>query len=206
MTTGMIIGRVLVWFQMKLETESRTALRIASVPPRVVERPLLDGLQHGGRGIGGECIVDGERHAATGELDGVDLLALERDDGDRGDHAVVCELLTVAKHDGIGVADAKSVDVDDAAFDRRTALHDAAAHLERVAVVHDEDVLAGDSQLAPEARVGAQVDSLAVDRHEVRWVRHGEHKLELFLAAVTGDVDERAVLVVHVAADSSPGC
>ena len=32
MTTGMIIGRVLVRFQIKLETESRTALRRASVP------------------------------------------------------------------------------------------------------------------------------------------------------------------------------
>lgn len=42
---------------------------------------------------------------------------------------------------------------------------------------------------------------LTVNRHKVRGLGHGHQELELLLATVTGDVDESAVLIPHVAAE-----
>ena len=122
MTTGMIIGRVRVRLQIKLESESRTALRMASEPLLVkLNLPFSYRLHDGCGGILGELVVDGKRNTAARELDGLDLLVLERDDGNSRDHTVVGELLAIAKDDGVGIADAQTVDIDDAGLDGRTA-------------------------------------------------------------------------------------
>ena len=49
--------------------------------------------------------------------------------------------------------------------------------------------------------MGAQMHGLTVNRHKVRGLGHGHQELELLLATVTGDVDESAVLIPHVAAE-----
>ena len=126
---------------------------------------------------------------------------LERDDGNGCDHAVVGELLTVAQDDGVGVADAQAVNIDDAGLDGRTALDDTAAHLERVAVIENKDMIVLETHLAGQLGMGAQVHGLTVNRHKVRGLGHGHQELELLLATVTGDVDESAVLIPHVAAE-----
>ena len=128
---------------------------------------------------------------------------LERDDGNGRDHAVVGELLAIAQDDGVSVADAKTVDVDNAGLDGSTALDDTATHLERVAVIEDKDMVVLDAHLAGQLGMGAQMNGLAVNRHKVRGLGHGHQELELLLAAVTRDVNEGAVLVPHVAAKLS---
>ena len=40
-----------------------------------------------------------------------------------------------------------------------------------------------------------------MNRHKVRGLGHGHQELELLLATVTGNVDESAVLIPHVAAE-----
>ena len=49
--------------------------------------------------------------------------------------------------------------------------------------------------------MSAQMHGLTVNRHKVRGFGHGHQELELLLATVTGDVDESAVLIPHVAAE-----
>ena len=38
--------------------------------------------------------------------------------------------------------------------------------------------------------MGAQVNRLTVDRHEIARMRHGKHELELLLATVAGDMNQ----------------
>ena len=73
---------------------------------------------------------------------------LERDDGNSRDHTVVGELLAIAKDDGVGVADAQTVDINDTGLDGRTAFDDTAPHLERVTVIEDKDVIVLKAHLA----------------------------------------------------------
>ena len=74
-------------------------------------------------------------------------------------------------------------------------------HLERVAVVEDEDVLLVHAKVDRELGMGAKVLGLAVNGHEITGLGHGEHKLELLLGPVARDMHERLVLVVNGAAD-----
>lgn len=134
------------------------------------------------------------------ELDGLDLLVLERNDSDSRDHTVVGKLLAIAQNDRVGIADSQSVNVDDAGLDGRTALDDTATHLERISVVEDKDMIILDAHLTGKLGMGAQMHGLAVDRHKVRRLGHGHQELELLLATVTRDVNEGAVLIPHVAA------
>ena len=73
---------------------------------------------------------------------------LERDDGNGRDHTVIGELLAIAQDNGVGVADAQTVNIDDAGLDGRTALDDTATHLERVAVIEDKDVIILDDMIS----------------------------------------------------------
>ena len=73
---------------------------------------------------------------------------LERDDGNGRDHTVIGELLSIAQDNGVGVADAQTVNIDDAGLDGRTALDDTATHLERVAVIEDKDVIILDDMIS----------------------------------------------------------
>ena len=143
----------------------------------------------------------GERDAAPGELDVADLLALHVEHGDDGHHAVARELLAIAQDDGVGVADAQAVDVDDAGLHGVPALDAAAAHLERIAVVDHEDVLGRDTHLLAQRGVSTQVHGLAVDGHEERRLGERQHELELLLARMARHVHEGTALVVHVAAE-----
>ena len=56
------------------------------------------------------------------------------------------------------------------------------------------------AHLTGELGMGTQVHGLAVNRHKVGGLGHGHQKLELFLAAVTRNMDEGAILIPHVAA------
>lgn len=58
-----------------------------------------------------------------------------------------------------------------------------------------------DAHLAGQLGMGAQMHGLTVNRHKVGGLGHGHQELELLLATVTGDVDESAVLIPHVAAE-----
>lgn len=145
-------------------------------------------------------IIDGKGDAAARELNSLDLLVLERDDGDGCDHTVIGELLTIAQDDGVGITDAQAVDVDDTGLDGRAALDNTTAHLERVTVIEDKDVIILNTHLTGKLGMGSQVHGLAVNRHKVGGLGHGHQELELLLAAVTRDVNEGAVLVPHVAA------
>ena len=164
-----------------------------------VEGTLLDHLHDRVGGIGSELIIDGERDAATGHLDSLDFLALGRHGGYDGHHAVVGELLTVAQNDGVGITDAKAVNVDHATLDGSTALDLTGAHLKGITVVDDKDIVTWNAHLFTQLCVGAQMDRLAVNGHEVGGASHGEHELELLLAAVTGHMNQAAMFVIHVA-------
>lgn len=202
MTTGMIIGRVRVRAPNKVGERIAHGLANGIGPAaRKAKLALLDRLHNGCGGILGELVVDGKRDTAARELDGLDLLVLERDDGNGRDHTVVGELLAIAQDNGVGIADTQAVDVDDAGLDGCTALDDTTAHLERVAVIEDKDMIVLDAHLAGELGMSAQMHGLTVNRHKVRGFGHGHQELELLLATVTGDVDESAVLIPHVAAE-----
>ena len=58
-----------------------------------------------------------------------------------------------------------------------------------------------DAHLAGQLGMGAQMHGLTVNRHKVRGLGHGHQELELLLATVTGNVNEGAVLIPHVAAE-----
>ena len=58
-----------------------------------------------------------------------------------------------------------------------------------------------DAHLAGQLGMGAQMHGLTVNRHKVRGLGHGHQELKLLLATVTGNVNESAVLIPHVAAE-----
>ena len=150
---------------------------------------------------GKELVIARERDATAGDVDVSDLegAALEHDDA--GDDSVLGELLTVAKNDGVSITDTKAVNVDNAGIDAGAKRDLAVAHLERIAVVEQPDILAGNAYGFRELSVSAKVDGLAVDRHEVARMHHGEHELELLLATVTGNVHDGVRLIEDLAAD-----
>ena len=199
MTTGMIIGRVRVRLQIKLESESRTALRMAS-EPLLVKLNLPFSIVF---------IMDAEASSENWSSMANETPRPENSmasiflclSGNGRDHTVVGELLAIAQDNGVGIADPQAVDVDDAGLDGCTALDDTTAHLERVAVIEDKDMIVLDAHLAGELGMSAQMHGLTVNRHKVRGFGHGHQELELLLATVTGDVDESAVLIPHVAAE-----
>ena len=139
---------------------------------------------------GKELVIARERDAAAGDIDVSDLegAALKHDDA--GDDSVLGELLTVAKNDGVSITDTKAVNVDNAGIDAGAKRDLAVAHLERVAVVEQPDILAGNAYGFRKLRVSAKVDGLTVDWHEVARMHHGEHELELLLATVARNVHD----------------
>jgi len=58
-----------------------------------------------------------------------------------------------------------------------------------------------ETHLAGQLGMGAQMHGFTVNRHKVRGLGHGHQELELLLATVTGNVNESAVLIPHVAAE-----
>ena len=58
-----------------------------------------------------------------------------------------------------------------------------------------------DAHLTSKLGMGTQMHGLAVNRHKVGGLGHGHQELEFLLATVTGDVNESAVLIPHVAAE-----
>ena len=62
-------------------------------------------------------------------------------------------------------------------------------------------MVVGHAHALGELGVRAKVHGLPVDGHEVLGVDHGQHELELLLAAVAGDVDRGVRLVIDVATD-----
>ena len=112
-------------------------------------------------------------------------------------------MAAVAQHLVADLAGARAVDQH--AADRRLA-GDARAvvvELHDVAVLGQQDlaasVAAGEHALG-DPRVLRQLAVLAVDRHEVARPDQRQHQLQLFLAAVAGDVDVLDALVDHVGA------
>ncbi len=76
----------------------------------------------------------------------------------------------------------------------------APSQLDDRAVLGDEDALLGHAGLAGELRVGGEHAVLAVDGHDVTGAQEREHRPQLLLARVTGDVYGCDLLVEHLRA------
>ena len=142
------------------------------------------------------------QEAAGDELrrgDGVAGLGVDRHDGD--EDAVGGQLLAVAQHDALGVAELEAVDEHHAGRYLVDDLAVVGVQLEHVAVLEDEDVLVGDARLARQLGVEVLHAVLAVDRDEEPRSREVEHHLEVFLGGVAADVDAAALAVDHRGAD-----
>lgn len=158
MTTGMIIGRVRVRLQIKLESESRTALRMASEPLLVkLNLPFsIVFIMDAEASSENWSSMANETPRPENSMASI-FLCLRETMGNGRDHTVVGELLAIAQDDGVGIADTQAVDVNDTGLDGRTALDDTTAHLERVAVIEDKDMIVLDAHLAGQLRMGAQM-------------------------------------------------
>src|ERR1043166_2852605 len=106
----------------------------------------------------------------------------------------------VADHDLLDVADAFAVDEDAADGDRIELARTLGRKLQHLAVFEQEAVLLRDADRFGELDVTDQVAVFAVDRHEVARARQMEHRLQLFLRRVAGDVNLRHALVMHLRA------
>src|SRR6185295_14209956 len=101
----------------------------------------------------------------------------------------------VAQHDGADVADPLAVDQDAAGGKAVDPPRRARADLDTGAVLDEKDAIRRDAHALGQPRVPQQVPVLAVHRHEVPRPGEAQHQLEILLAGVAGDVDERVVLV-----------
>ena len=123
---------------------------------------------------------------------------LERRDDD--EDAVVGEPPAVAEGDVLDVPDPEPVDERDTGVDPVDERGAAARELDDGAVLGDEDPLLGDAGLACELRVRGEHPVLAVDGHHVARPQEREHRPQLLLARVAGDVHGRDLLVQHLGA------
>ena len=74
------------------------------------------------------------------------------------------------------------------------------SQLDDRAVLREQDPVLGDTGLARELCVRSQHPVLAVDRHDVARAEKREHRAQLLLARVAGDVHRRDLLVQHLGA------
>src|SRR5665647_1742200 len=119
-------------------------------------------------------------------------------DGDHGDEdAVAGQLLAVAKHETIGIAELEAVDEHHARGHLVDDLAVLGIQLEDVAVLEDEDVLLADAGLTGELGVEMLVPVLAVHRHEILRAQQVEHHAQVFLGSVAADVHAAALPVDH---------
>ena len=127
--------------------------------------------------------------AARDELGRRDLAAVRGCQGRHDDeHAVVGELPPIAKRDVLDVADTQAVDERHPGVDPVDEPCAAARELDDRAVLGDEDALVGNTRVAGELRVRREHPVLAVDRHHVARTEQREHRPQLLLARVPGDV------------------
>ncbi len=125
-------------------------------------------------------------------------------DGDDGHHqAVFGKMPPIAEHLVADFAGPRAVDEN--APDRRLAGDSSARAIEvqHVAVFRQQDL--GPGRASREhplrnARVLRELPVLAVNRHEVTRPNQRQHQLDLFFAAVAGDVDVLDALVNHLGA------
>src|SRR4030095_13080674 len=97
------------------------------------------------------------------------------------------------------VADAEPVDHHHAGPDLAGPVGPAVGRqLDDVAVLADEDVLAGHAGGGGQAGVLGQVPVLAVDGQEVAWPQGGQQQGQLPLGGVAGDVHAGVALVVDL--------
>ena len=138
---------------------------------------------------------------ARDELRRRDLASVRRAQRrDDDEDAVVGEPPAVAEGDVLHVPDAEPVDERDARVDAVDEASAAPRELDDGAVVGDEDPLLGNARLACELRVRREHAVLAVDRHHVARAQQREHRPQLLLARVAGDVHGRDLLVQHLGA------
>src|ERR1044071_4461299 len=109
-------------------------------------------------------------------------------------------MAAIANHHVADIADALAVDENFAHLDRLGLVRAVRGQLQNVAVLEQKAIGRRHAHVLSQPSVSHQVAILAVDRHEVARPGELEHRLQLFLARMAGNVNLRDLLVVHLRA------